>query len=566
MNYKKGLLRLLACVLAVVMTVAVLAVPVSAIPEYKTGANDASDAYKGGKYYQNLMNIPLSGDGVTDVLAVALSQLGYAEGNSLDAISGTQPGSKNYTEYYYNFGMATDTWSEEWCAAFCSWALYQSGVSTQGSLNDLCRDHKGNENYIWREISCSQWAEQLELVGLYEKRGTYVPNSGDLIFFVSSGNIKHMGIVVWCDGSTVYTVEGNTSSGNGIDGNGGGVYYKSYSLSNVGIDGYGILPYESAETPKVDYSGKTKTAGFYMTKSEFWVAASSGGELDFKIPQYEMFKVTGFDGQYAVIEYGEGRYYSSLNSNTLQITVDNSHVHNYEAAWDETHHMNKCECGESINVAEHEFKLKFDHTFHYLECDCGYIDNDSRKDHILVWGESGEGHVQICSCGYKSDLEAEEHSFTILEHNENEHFYRCKCGAVNGETVEAHDMELVFDETNHYNECKVCHRIDDSTKEEHSFDMSTNYDECACGYDRSAKDAEHSWVIAYDGQTHYQECLDCKAVRKGTAGEHSFDEYVIDGSSHALKCDCGYVAIRHLVSVTRYSKGYMNGEYHLHSL
>ena len=50
--------------------------------------------------------------------------------------------------------------------------------------------------------------------GLYGTRESgYKQNSGDLIFFNSNG-INHIGIVVWCDGSTVYTIEGNTSWAN----------------------------------------------------------------------------------------------------------------------------------------------------------------------------------------------------------------------------------------------------------------------------------------------------------------------------------------------------------------
>ena len=44
---------------------------------YLKGANDISSAYKDSKYYKNLTQIELTGDGVTDTLAVALSQLEY---------------------------------------------------------------------------------------------------------------------------------------------------------------------------------------------------------------------------------------------------------------------------------------------------------------------------------------------------------------------------------------------------------------------------------------------------------------------------------------------------------
>ena len=69
----------------------------SAAITYKKGANNASSSYQSGKYYSNLQSLSLTGDGVTDVLAVAISQLGYQEGNSDGEFSGTVSGSNNYT-------------------------------------------------------------------------------------------------------------------------------------------------------------------------------------------------------------------------------------------------------------------------------------------------------------------------------------------------------------------------------------------------------------------------------------------------------------------------------------
>ena len=96
----------------------------------------------------------------------------------------------------------------EWCAAFCAWSLYQGGVSPHNGKNYMCRNHLGDAKYIWSEISCYYWATQLERLERYGKRGSYTPKSGDLIFFNRSGSIGHIGLVVWCDGSTVYTIEG----------------------------------------------------------------------------------------------------------------------------------------------------------------------------------------------------------------------------------------------------------------------------------------------------------------------------------------------------------------------
>jgi len=560
MNKTRGLKRFLAISLVVVMAMAVVAMPIFAIPEYRTGANEVSDAYKGGQYYQNVMNVPLSGDGVTDVLAVAMSQMGYSEGNSLDAMSGTNKGSSNYTEFYYNFGKVTDTWSVEWDAAFCSWALYQSGVSDQSTVDDLCSNHPGDIDYIWREINSAAWAEQLDKVGLYSTRESeYKPASGDLIFFKQSTGINRMGIVVWCDESTetVYTIEGNTNSGSGLDGNGGGVYYKSYALSNASIHGYGSLPYERTDAPKVDYSGKTKTAGFYMAKAEFWISSLSDGELDYKIPQYDMFKVTGFDGQYAMIEHGDGKYYGLLNSNMLQITANDGHSHSFGAGNDETHHYRTCECGEKINSVEHSYTLEYKDTEHHeAKCSCGYVKDT--VEHTFTYVVDGDRHKLACDCGYVKTDSDTVHVYDVLDSNENGHFYRCECGDIDMQSFEAHSVTKHFDENNHFDACEKCGRAVEGTEVPHTYGISTDFNVCECGYDRSNED-EHSWVIAYNGDKHYQICEDCQEIREKTESAHDFENYSNEGEHHVRQCACGYAdessAAAHVYDRFGYPKG-----------
>ena len=103
---KSIITKVLATLLAVCMLASLAVLPGSAetYVTYRTGANSASSAYKGSRFYSNLMKVPLTGDGRTDVVAVALSQVGYEEGNSTSGFSGTTGGSNNYTEYCYNMG------------------------------------------------------------------------------------------------------------------------------------------------------------------------------------------------------------------------------------------------------------------------------------------------------------------------------------------------------------------------------------------------------------------------------------------------------------------------------
>ena len=74
-----------------------------------------------------------------------------------------------------------------------------------------------------------------------EKSSGYVPKAGDIIFFVGDpGYIsKHTGIVTNCDGTYVYTVEGNSgSSGTTPYWKGSRVTKNSYLLTSSSILGY----------------------------------------------------------------------------------------------------------------------------------------------------------------------------------------------------------------------------------------------------------------------------------------------------------------------------------------
>ncbi len=296
---KKNFARIISVVLCAVLLVSALVIPTSAAT-YKSASNSVSSAYKSSQYYTRLGNVPLTGDGRADVLAVALSQLGYQESNNGN-YAGNGGGSGNYTEYNYNMG-AIGSYSYEWCATFVSWSLYQSGCTTHNTQNAWCRNHTSDSSYIWREVGCWWWANQLRTFGYFQKSkaatgNTYAPQPGDLIFFCwegPTGSEDHIGIVVYSDDSYVYTVEGNTSNQNGLESDGGGVYFKKYSLSYNYITGYGVLPYKDNGVD-IDYSGANPTTGLYMSTSanKYVYANENDTTATWYLPRFSMFEVIG---------------------------------------------------------------------------------------------------------------------------------------------------------------------------------------------------------------------------------------------------------------------------------
>ncbi len=298
---KRYIIKTISLLLAATFLISSLCLAVSALT-FKKGNNDVSDAYKESVYYENLTSLTLTGDGRTDVLAVALSQLGYTEGNSDGDFSGTSNGNNNFTEYNYNmgsFGYGYGGAEYPWCASFVSFCLLQAGIHSQNSISDWCRKNEGNAEYIWREVSCNKWATQLRACGFFEDSayysGSYTPLSGDLIFFCENGTLEtHIGFVLYVEDNTVYTVEGNTNTSAGLVTNGGSVCIKNYDLRSSAIRGYGVLPYKiNNKAPLIDYSGKLATTGTYVSNGLTYIySTDTTNSYSHVLPKYSVFKVT----------------------------------------------------------------------------------------------------------------------------------------------------------------------------------------------------------------------------------------------------------------------------------
>ena len=293
--------RSLALLLAITLLVSMAGSALAAT--YRPGAQSGpSTSYKNGAYYKNYTRVPITGDGRTDVVAIALSQLGYQEGASNGQFSGEVSGRNNYVEFSYNlgeFGLGYGGSDFPWCASFVSWCLYQSHNTDQNTWRDLGRYHVGDYKYIWKEISCSQWVRQLKGAGYYKyskyEGGSYTPKYGDLVFFQNSNGVAHIGICLYVSGGRIYTVEGNTSDASGLEANGGGVYFKNYAIGTSYINGYGVLPYKTnSSVAKIDYSGNNPTPGLYVANAAKYIySTETGTSYSWIMDRFTMFEVTG---------------------------------------------------------------------------------------------------------------------------------------------------------------------------------------------------------------------------------------------------------------------------------
>ncbi|MCR4758658.1 MAG: RICIN domain-containing protein, partial [Oscillospiraceae bacterium] len=156
-----------------------------------------------------------------DIVAVAETQIGYHEG------------ANNETKYNHWFGAISNYpangYGYPWCHAFVSWCANQAGIPRDiVPYTANCPDGKEffvNDDVALWEVSAAHG-------------GSYVPQRGDIIYFGSSPD--HVGIVYECNGSTVYTIEGNSSDQ---------VIKHSYNLNDSYVLAYGVPDYNGGSTP-----------------------------------------------------------------------------------------------------------------------------------------------------------------------------------------------------------------------------------------------------------------------------------------------------------------------------
>lgn len=210
-------------------------------------------------------------EAIQKVLTIAENEVGYLEkknGNNLDHKT-ANAGSANYTKYGYemhNLYPKVMDYPAAWCCAFVSWILYKAfGMDKAKQL--MCGDI---DDYT------------VAAAARYKNKKRYfkTPEIGDQIFFKNALRICHTGIVYKVDSTKVYTIEGNTSSGAAVIENGGGVFKKSYLLSNARIDGYG-RPDWSCVSSEANTGNPSSASGSSMKVLETILDVSKYNTVDF---------------------------------------------------------------------------------------------------------------------------------------------------------------------------------------------------------------------------------------------------------------------------------------------
>ncbi len=165
-NFKSIMSLILA--LALFMSLATTGLAVSPSPY-----SGMSSYYKESVYYDNLMKVDLGSNQITNLINVAVSQLGYTEGASKNDLDGVNSGAKNnYTEYGKRLGKN----GYAWCCSFVSWCIYMAGIPSSvmpnkhAGCSNLVQSLVNNYGGVWHDIDSG-----------------YKPQAGDILFYQSMG-------------------------------------------------------------------------------------------------------------------------------------------------------------------------------------------------------------------------------------------------------------------------------------------------------------------------------------------------------------------------------------------
>ena len=219
----------------------------------------------------------------------AMAEEGYLEKKSnadLDDKT-ANAGSGNYTKYWRD--LAPSSQGKAWCNAFVDWVFEKTFSSSTG------------KKLLYTPGS---WSFYTPTSSGYFKNNkqwfTSNPQRGDIIYFKNSQRICHVGIVTGVDSSKVYTIEGNTSSKEGVIPNGGGVFKKSYELAYANIAGYGrpnwsIVGIQDTTNPSSEKEKPKKAFVGVVTASKLNIRKGPGSNYENLVSYPTLSKGTEVD-------------------------------------------------------------------------------------------------------------------------------------------------------------------------------------------------------------------------------------------------------------------------------
>ncbi len=462
-----------------------------------------------------------TGDYRTDLIQVALTQVGYTEGY------------RNYTKYGVWYGSS----NMAWCGAFVSWCANQANIPT---------------SIIKKNGFAS--ASSFGLTDTFYYSSGRTPRPGDLFF--KSGN-THVGIVYYVEGSYFYTIEGNTNAQGGSEGTcvriqkrslSGSYYFASPKYPTDGGHNY-KQAYESAHPHReymycedcsdYYYTGRTGSSSTCSTCIQQNCSHNYGSWKKISDSQHQRTCVkcektdirshnwnSGTVTKKATCkETGEKKQTCTTCEATRTVTLSKLDTHTY-GAWeykDEENHYRKCTVCDKEESKNHSRGGDWETDLFYHWYTCEVCDGKAGlEEHIF-----GDGCEEPCD----------------------------KCDYLRS-TGHIYEKAWTYDEKGHWHKCENCDQPGSFTS--HVFDAECDETCATCDFVRVT---QHSYTAASssDESGHYHVCAACgsnSAAQPHTPGDPATEQ------SAQLCTDCGYVVTPQLEHIHDFSP--MTSDEHSH--
>lgn len=187
--------------------------------EQEKKLQDLKGFYEIYQEYMKLVSTDFGGGiGMDDLSGVDFINGSRPSGQKVIDLALSQVGQQGGEPYWRHMGFNSRV---EWCACFVDWCMRNSGIGDSYPTTS-------NNAY------CPTLVDWFRNNGRWGNNGYTDLVAGDAIFFDWDGDgvSDHIGLVIGRDGSTVYTVEGNS---------GDAVAMNSYPLGSSVILGYGLM-------------------------------------------------------------------------------------------------------------------------------------------------------------------------------------------------------------------------------------------------------------------------------------------------------------------------------------
>lgn len=446
-----------------------------------------------------------TGDQRADIIGVALTQVGYREGD------GKSNNNKNKYSEYFGYG------ARAWCGDFVSWCARQAGIP--------------------KSVLKNSGPAKPSTFGIttVHKSG-YTPKPGDLFFKTNYG---HVGIVYYTSGKYFYTIEGNTWSGSPRK---DGVYIRKKLIS----DYYFGVPNYTSDSASADCEHS------YQTKYE-----SSHPHKEYKLCSKCSNKT--YTGKYKTVSDCKTCIQDACDHNYSAWEKSSSTKHKRTCSvcgksetgshkWSKAETVKEATCTEkgstkqTCSVCSAEKTVTVAATGKHVFEDLVYID-DQYHGNICTQCEKTEKSKHVSDGEWTADGKNHWNFCTKCEerYNITTHEYKNGCGSdckVCGYTspfVHEPSENYTSDKDKHYKICGLCSLALDSDEHAYTSDCDTTCN--VCGACREVT-AEHTNELRSDAQFHWQGCSICADQQEQLP--HTPDPNAKDWEDQ--RClDCGYI-------------------------